>query len=379
MAVRRGYVMSEENSRGAGVARAKRPVLIAAITVAALVLAGAGVWGAITIRDNRLTNEAQGYLEAVWAQEQLTQAALSSHLEQFEDAQASLQALQPSEEMLQARPEMFDDEPVAGLTGALEVLTEAAASPVAEQVQVDALFDADAGTFVEQYRSAPAEDRNALAASSQDAVGELRDLVQSIQVADADLDEAVTGAESAALAIVNHLPDRAATIAAEYPEAEDDVVHALHTAAAGEQTGNAPEAEPGAEEDEEAREHDEQAGDNQGSDAPANDEEVSTASADGGAELDPAVVAERIASLPELLIAFTESADDVRDSHERVLDERAAEEERARIAAEEARAAEQRAQQNSSSGGGSGSSGGVCTRFVPSLTGGGSLVLVPCP
>src|SRR5690625_6515781 len=102
--------MSEENSRGAGVARAKRPVLIAAITVAALVLAGAGVWGAITIRDNRLTNEAQGYLEAVWAQEQLTQAALSSHLEQFEDAQASLQALQPSEEMLQARSEEHTSE-----------------------------------------------------------------------------------------------------------------------------------------------------------------------------------------------------------------------------------------------------------------------------
>src|SRR5690625_6135796 len=154
--------MSEENSRGAGVARAKRPVLIAAITVAALVLAGAGVWGAITIRDNRLTNEAQGYLEAVSAQEQLTQAALSSHLEQFEDAQASLQALQPSEEMLQARPEMFDDEAVAGLTGALEVLTGATASPVAAQVQVDPLFDAGSGALVEQDRAAPAEEADTI-------------------------------------------------------------------------------------------------------------------------------------------------------------------------------------------------------------------------
>ena len=360
--------------------RKRSPLVIATVTVAALVLAGAGAWGAITIRDNRLTNEAQGYLEAVWAQEQVTQAALSSHLEQFEDAQASLQALQPSEEMLQARTEMFDDEAVAGLTDAMEVLTEATASPATAQVQVDPLFDAGAGTFVEQYRTAPAEDRNALAASSQDAVGELRDLVQSLQAADADLDEVVTGAESAALAIVNHLPDRAGTIAAEYPEAEEDVLQALHTAAAGEQTGNAPEAEPGSEEDEEAREDDEQTGDDQGSAAPVNDEEVSTASADGGAELDPAVMDEQIAGLLELLIVFIESVDDVRDSHEQVIAERAAEEERARIAAEEeARAAEQRAQQNSSSGGGSGSSGGVCTRFVPSLTGGGSLVLVPCP
>src|SRR5690625_1526406 len=162
--------MSDGNRRGAGVAGARRPVLIAVVTVVALVLAGAGVWGAITIRDNRLTNEAQDYLEAVWAQEQVTDAALSTHLERFEDAQASLRALQPSEEMLQGRSELFDDEAVAGLAGALEVLTEVTASPAAPHVQVDPLFDADAGTFVEQYRSAPAEDRDALATTSQDAV-----------------------------------------------------------------------------------------------------------------------------------------------------------------------------------------------------------------
>src|SRR5690625_3347657 len=279
--------MSDENSRGAGVARARRPVLIAVVTVVALVLAGAGVWGAITIRDNRLTNEAQEYLEEVWAQEQVTQAALSSHLEPFEDAQASLQALQPSEEMLQARPEMFDDEAVAGLTGALEVLTAATASPVAAQVQVDPLFDADSGTFVEQYRPAPAEDRDTLAASSQDAVDELRDLAQSLQAADADLDEAVTGAESTALAIVQHLPDQAVAIAADYPEAEDDVVHALHTAAARARAAGKDEEPEDAQADDDESENGQ--GDEEESEGgQAGDDELATASAGTDGDLAPA-------------------------------------------------------------------------------------------
>src|SRR5690625_790634 len=140
--------------------RKRRPRVIAAVTVAALMLAGAGAWGAMTVRDNRLTTEAQGYLHAVRVQERDARAAQTAHADQVDAAQASLEALEPSAEMLQARAELFDEEALEAFTAAMEVLTEASANPAAEQVQVDVLFDPDAGTFVDQYRAAPEEERD---------------------------------------------------------------------------------------------------------------------------------------------------------------------------------------------------------------------------
>ncbi|HLS34062.1 MAG TPA: hypothetical protein VK039_10780, partial [Brevibacterium sp.] len=301
--------------------RKRRPRVIAAVTVAALVLAVAGAWGAMTVRDNRLTTEAQGYLHAVRVQERDARGALTAHADQVDAAQGSLEALEPSAEMLQARAELFDEGALEAFTAAMEVLTDASANPVAAQVQVNPLFDADAGTFVDQYRSAPEEERQALAAMSEDQVRELEELARMFRDGDAELDEAVTGAESTALAIAQHLPDQATTIAADYPEAEEDALEALHTAAARARADGKDEEPEHAQEDEEESEG-AQADDDELEGGQADDDELATASAgiDGG--LAPAAVAEQIAALPDLLMVFIENADGVRDSHEQVLAER---------------------------------------------------------
>lgn len=375
--------MDDRADLGTVKSKSRRRLVIASVTVMALVLAGAGAWGVMTVRDNRLIEEAQGHLAAVRAEEQQAHTALAAHLELIDAGQAWLPDLETSEEMLQSRPELFDGEVQAAFTDALAVLTEATASPAAAQVRVDPLFDPASGTFVEQYRSARADQREELARASEEAVGELRELARSLQAADAEIDEAMGGAETAVQALLADLPAQAETITADYPEAEEDAVLTLQAAASGEQAGGASDGEAQAEEAVDGESAGEES-DGEAVDGEAGDgEDVTTASGPAGGDgtdLDPAAMAEQIAALPELLIVYIESADGVRDSHEHMVAEREAEEERARIAAEEARAAEQRAQQSAPQGGGSGSSGGgVCTRYVSNWFGGGSLILVPCP
>src|SRR5690625_3065820 len=293
-----------------GRSRSKRPLVLAAITVVALVLAGAGAWGVMTVRDNRLTSEAQDILKELHAQEQVTRAVLAGHLERIDEGQGWLPDLESSEEMLQARSELFDDEVHTAFTDAVAKLTETTASPAADKVQVDPLFDADSGAFVEQYRTLRAEEREDLARASDEAVTELQELTQTLHAADAEIDAAVEGAETAVQELLADLPARAEAIAADYPEAEEDAVLTLHGAGSGEQgvvEGVGEEAD-GAEE--------------------AEGEEVTAASGPAdGEDADPALIAEQVAALPELLIVYIESADGVRDSHEHVVAEREAEEE----------------------------------------------------
>ena len=324
----------------------KKARLIALITVAAVLIAGLGVWGVIEFRNAQTMNEARAYAVAVQQARGDADAARRVHQERIDEARESFDVMTAPLELLRARTELFDEGTVDAFAAAMVSLEELTDQPPETAIALKPPFDHANfdEVFVEQYRAASKAERQRLAAESEDLVRRLDDLARSLAAANDELDATVLASQRAAVVVAQDLPTRVNSIVADYPEAEESVVVALRdTSTVG---GLDDDTDP--------------------------------------ADLAGEALVEHVNALQDHFIVYIEQADRVRDNHAEAVRAR---EEAERLAAEAAEA-ERRAAEAAAAGGGGGGAGGgggghevqiLCNVWQPDFFGGGStLVLMPC-
>ena len=317
----------------------KRTGITVALVTAGLVLAGGGAtWGYFAYQDAQATAEAEALGERVLEARVDAETAITAHLAVVTDVEGMRDTLQPSVEIVEARAELFAEEPLEAFTSIFHTLGEEIEQPQDTNLAAPSPFDNPEffDEFVEAYRGADENGRAELTANADAAVDQLGRQSKELAQADSALAGTVAEAQQAGIALANTLSDQADHHASAHPEADAEITAALHNAVSAE-----------------------------GVEAPADDN-----------------LADHIAGLQDRLIQYVEAVDRVKESHTAAV---AAREEAERKAAEEAAAAEAAARQQASQqasppqgGGDNGNYGMMCSRVVPNFNGMMSLMLVPC-
>lgn len=139
----------------------------------------------------------------------------------------------PATEILENKAELFDADHTAAYAGAFEEVGTHAADSDPIMPAFDAPFDAAdfEQSFVEHYRQANSDEREALQREHAAILTQLQDLDAELIDDGATMTMAVNGAHDTVTALLESLPFTAEALTADLDEASDESIAAVHTAA----------------------------------------------------------------------------------------------------------------------------------------------------
>lgn len=205
-------------------------VITAAVGLVALAATGGGIW---LYQDAKLTEEAEGYAASLHETRGHTATQLELNGSLVVDVQRVHEGMLPPAEILEDKPEVFDSEQTESYMVAFEVVGDRADQPGPKMPNFQAPFDADSSEqdFVDHYRQATADEREALVTEHAQVLATLHDLDATLVDEGSRISDAIEGAHETVATLLDSLPTTAQTLTAELDEASEDAITAAHAAA----------------------------------------------------------------------------------------------------------------------------------------------------
>lgn len=210
-------------------------IVIAAITLVALTATGGGIW---LYQDAKITEEAEGLATRLTEAQVSTNVQIGLNVDLLAEARQANEGMAPATEILESKPEVFDSEQSENFMGAFNEVGAHAAKADPVMPTLSAPFDAAdlEESFVEHFRQANSDERDALRDEHAAIMAQLRDFDAALIDEGATVHMTVKGAHDTVTALLDSLPTTAEILTADLKEASEDSVTAVHAAALYEPT-----------------------------------------------------------------------------------------------------------------------------------------------
>lgn len=205
-------------------------VIIAAVALVALTVTGGGIW---LYQDAKVTEEAEGLATQLSEARARSEIQIGLNVDLLAEVRQANEGMTPAAEILEGKPELFDAEQTANYLDAFESVGAHALQPDPTMPAFEAPFDAAdfEQSFIEHYRQASSDEREAIRQEHAAIVAQLQDLDTELIDEGATMHMAVRGAHDTVTSLLDSLPTTAESLTAELDEASEEAITAAHAAA----------------------------------------------------------------------------------------------------------------------------------------------------